>query len=230
MKTIVTHFMLPLLALFGVSSATSIAESPRKGAEALTGTLETLIVANGTVAMDLDVNRLNGLDAGAKSTTQTLRFQAAHDSFLPVLVFNGELRGPTPGSIALTPENSALLPAALNASFNQLVLEKYEAGDRFEVAVRDAQSGFVFFSVEGSTYQYDGASHSFQWNSGRLLITEEFAKEMGRPADAGVAVGTLSMNAAMRMIESRNVVNGAPQSAVLPAAPSSVDGHVEAVS
>jgi hypothetical protein len=228
MKTIVTHLMLPLLALFGVSAATSIAESPKKGAEALTGTLETLIVANGTVAMDLDVNRLNGLDSGAKSTNQTLRFQAAKDSFLPILVFNGELRGPTPGEVALTPENSALLPAALNASFNQLVLERYESGERFEVGVRDAHSGFVFFSVEGSTYQYDAASHSFQLNGGRLVIAEEFAKAMGRPADAGVAVGTLSMNATLRTIETRNVVNGAAQSAVMPAASVAGD-QVEAV-
>ena len=61
-----------------------------------------MIVANGTVAMDLDLSRLNG--AGTESRTETLRFQAAPNSFFPILVLNNELRGPRPGSVALIPE------------------------------------------------------------------------------------------------------------------------------
>ncbi len=126
MKTILTHFMLPVLALFGAASGISLAQDSEKTAETQSGTLETMIVASGTVAMDLNLSRLNG--AGTESKTETLRFQAAPNSFFPILVLNNELRGPKPGSIALIPGSSAVLPAALKASFNQLVLEKTDAG------------------------------------------------------------------------------------------------------
>ena len=218
MKKIIAHFTLPLLALFGLTSGVSVAQNPGNNAE--TGTLETLIVASGTVAMNVDVNRLNGIAGGTKSPSQTLRFQAAPDSFLPVLVFNNELRGPTPGSVVLIPENSALLPAALNASFNQLVLQKFPGGDLYEMALRDAKTGFNFFSIEGSTYQYDAGSRSFQLKDGRLLLSQEFAKTLGRPAEAGAVVGTISMSAVMRTIELQKMVNGTQTSAVLPPTPS----------
>ena len=95
MKKIFTHFMLPTLALLGATSGTSVAQDSQ------TGTLETMIVASGTVDMDLNLSRLNG--SGTESKTETLRFQAEPNSFLPILVFNNELRGPKPGSMALSP-------------------------------------------------------------------------------------------------------------------------------
>ena len=209
MKKILTHFMLPALALFSATSGTSVAQ------EIQTGTLETMIVASGTVAMDLDLSRLNG--AGTESKTETLRFQAAPNSFFPILVLNNELRGPKPGSIALIPESSAVLPAALKAAFNQLVLEKTDAGAPSQIVVRDARTGFVFFNVEGHEYAYDAATRSFQITDGRLLISEGFAKNMGRPADAGTVVGGISIAASMRPIEVSNVANGEVKSAVMPA-------------
>ena len=209
MKTITTHFMLPVLALFCAASSTSRAQ------EIQTGTLETMIVASGTISMDLNLSRLNG--AGTESKTEALRFQAAPNSFFPILVLNNELRGPKPGSIALTPESSAaVLPAALKAAFNQLVLERTDSGQSSEIVVRDARTGFVFFNVEGHEYAYDAAARSFQMTDGRLLISEGFAKNMGRPADAGAVVGGISMTASMRPIEVSNVANGEVKSAVMP--------------
>ena len=46
-----------------------------------------------------------------------MRFDAERDSFFTVLVFNDELRGPLPSSMGLIPQNSAALPAKLNASY-----------------------------------------------------------------------------------------------------------------
>jgi hypothetical protein len=84
--------------------------------------------------------------------------------------------------------------------------------------IRDGKSGFTFFHLEGLRYEYDAASRVLQMTGGRLAITEEFAKSMGRPADAGANVGSVSISTAMRTIEVRNVRNGEDQSAVLPAA------------
>ena len=61
-----SHFTLPLLLLFGVSSGTSQVSEP--GRDAKTGTLEKMMVASGSVAMDLDLNRLNGVAAATKES------------------------------------------------------------------------------------------------------------------------------------------------------------------
>src|SRR4029077_11402031 len=83
--------------------------------------------------------------------------------------------------------------------------------------VRDARTGFTFFNVEGHQYAYDAAARSLQITDGRLLISEGFAKNMGRPADAGTVVGNISIAANMRLIEVSNVANGEVESAALPA-------------
>ena len=200
--------MLPMLALFSATSGISAAQDSQ------TGTLETMIVASGTVDMDLNLSRLNG--SGTESRTETLRFQAEPNSFLPILVFNNELRGPKPGSMALSPGSSAVLPAALKASLNQLVLEKTDASQQFEFVVRDAKTGFTFFNIEGHSFDYNAAAHSLQITDGRLLISDAFAKNMGRPADAGAVVGNISIAANMRPIEVTKVVNGQVESTEMP--------------
>ena len=81
MKKILTHFMLPVVVLFGAISGISLAQVSEKSGQTPAGTLETMIVASGTVAMDLNLSRLNG--SGTESKTETLRFQAAPNSFLP---------------------------------------------------------------------------------------------------------------------------------------------------
>ena len=44
--------------------------------------------------------------------------------------------------------------------------------------------------------------------TGRLLLSEEFAAELGRPSAAGSVVGTLSIDATMRPIEVTQIVDG----------------------
>ena len=122
-KKLFTCLTLPLLLLFCNSSQNSVAGSKQKSPDVQSGTLEKMIVASGSVAMDVDLNRLNGISS-ATAKSETLRFAVAANSFFPVLVFNEVLRGAEPGSIALIAQNSATLPAALSASLNQLVVEK----------------------------------------------------------------------------------------------------------
>src|SRR3954471_591306 len=146
------------------------------------GTLQKMIVENGTVMMDLDLNRLNGI-ASAAPTTVKLQFAVAANSFFSILVFNDLLRGPDHGSMTLVPQNSASdLPVSLSASISQLVLEKLPSGAAFDLAVRDGKTGFVFFNVEGGQYDYNSNGHSLSITGGRLLLSNQFAKALGRPS------------------------------------------------
>jgi hypothetical protein len=218
MKKTLSYFALPLLLLLGNSSGNSAPQSAGKSSDGQTGTLEKMIVASGNVAMDLDLNRLNGtVVTSNESKRETLHFQVGPNSFFTILVFDNALRGPEPGSMGLIPGNGVTLPEALGASLNQLVIEKRSTEEAFELAVRDGKTGFVFFNVEGHLYDFDGAAHSFSVKDGRLLISEEFANKLGRPADAGAVVGAISITTTTYVIESDTLVNGILQSAVLPA-------------
>ena len=215
-KKLFAYLMLPLLLLFCNSSQNSVAGSKQKSPDVQSGTLEKMIVASGSVAMDVDLNRLNGVNS-ATAKRETLRFAVAANSFFPVLVFNDVLRGAEPGSIALIPQNSATLPAALSASLNQLVVEKLPSGEAFDLAVRDGKTGFAFFNIEGHQYDYDAGAQSLRITDGRLLISKEFANALGRPSDAGRVVGKISIGAAMQPIEITHLVNGEPQFVMMPA-------------
>src|SRR5262249_17604212 len=131
---------------------------------------------------------------------------------------NGQLRGPEAGSIALVPQGRAnpLLPAVLAASLKQLVVEKLSPGAAFDLAVRDVRTGLRFFNVEGHQYDYDAKTQSLNIQGGRLLISDEFAKTLGRPSDAGANVGRISIGAAMQPIEVTQLVSGEPKSVVMP--------------
>ena len=89
---------------------------------------------------------------------------------------------------------------------------------QFEFVIRDAKTGFTFFNIEGHSYDYNAAAHSLQITDGRLLVSDGFAKNMGRPADAGAVVGKISIAANMRPIEIKKVVNGEVESAEMPGA------------
>src|SRR5207248_43741 len=69
---------------------------------------------------------------------------------------------------------------------------------------------------EGNLYDYDAAAHLLRITDGRLLISEEFANKLGRPADAGAMVGEISLVATLYPIEITTLVNGAAQSSILP--------------
>ena len=216
-RKILSYFTLPLLLLLSNSSGNSAPSSPGKSPGGETGTLEKMIVANGDVAMDLDLNRLNGSDSGTNEPKlDTLRFQVGPNSFFTVLVFNDALRSPDAGSMGLIPGNTATLPAPLQASLHQLVIEKLASDAPFDLTVRDGKTGFVFFNIEGNLYEYDAAARLLRIKEGKLLISPEFASSLGRPADAGMTVGKISITTNMYAIEVTTLVNGAVKSDILP--------------
>ena len=152
-KNLITYLMLPLLLLFCNSSQNSVAGSKQEGPDGQTGTLQKMIVAEGSVTMDVDLNRLNGISS-ATGKPETLHFAVAANSFFAVLVFNDVLRGAQQGgALALVPQNTATLPAALSASLNQLVVEKLRSDEAFDLAVRDGKTGFVYFNVDRPSIQ-----------------------------------------------------------------------------
>lgn len=216
LKTILIA-LLPLLVLFSNGSDFSSTVLSQKGPQNNSGTLEKMIAASGTIEMNLDMNRLNGKSAGAKfSGSSQLRFNSQENSFFTTIVFNDELRAILPSSMPIIPENSALVPKALNASYQQLVIESMPFGGPFELTVRDGKTGFTFFNIEGQELNYDPNGRLLSIKGGRLLVSEEFAGELGRPSAAGSIVGTISINATMRAIEVSQVVDGEVASNTLP--------------
>src|SRR5215468_8797055 len=169
-KILLTGFAL-LAALFFANASGNNATQPQQHAsEALTGTLQKMIVENASVTMQLDLNGLNGSNS-LVTRPVTLHFAAAPNSFFPVLVFNDLLRGLQPGSMALALQNSssamvnvpgyAHLPAALRSSLERLAVEELPSGQGFDLAVRDSNTGFTFFNIEGHEYNYEAAARSF---------------------------------------------------------------------
>ena len=226
LKTILVA-LLSLNVLFSNGSGNLLTGLKQNRPEGNTGTLEKMIVANGSVAMNLNLNRLKGSGSGAKeSLPSVLRFNVERDSFFTVMVFNNELRGTLPGSMGLIPQNSAPLPAKLNSSYQQLVVEKTSWGEPFELVVRDGKTGFIFFNIEGHEYVYDLNQRSLGVQTGRLLMSNEFAAELGRPSEAGSVIGQISINANMRPIEITQVLDGEVIADVLPAAGSPQPGTV----
>src|SRR5207302_11276394 len=145
-KLTLTGFVLPLFVLFASPEARSHSPAIHKSpdTQGQTGTLQKMIIENGSVTMDLDLNRLNGISA-ASGKLEQMRFLVAANSFFPILVFNDLLRGFEPGSMALVPQNIPTVPTALSASLKQLVIEKLPSGQGSGLAVRDSNSGFTFF-------------------------------------------------------------------------------------
>ena len=236
---------LPSLALLAITVATPLrgvsaqpasqtAHSPQRAGSAVatapeSGTLQKMIVENGSVTMDLDLNAFDG-SGSLVARPVTLQFVIGANSFFPILVFNDLLRGPEPGSMALVPVEAAVsaagpsvsqatrLPLQLGASLKQLVVEKLPSDQGYDLFVRDANTRFTFFNVAGGAYNYDASAQSLSITNGRLLVSKEFANALGRPLDAGAVVGKISVGAAMQPIEiNRLDENGNIKSASLPA-------------
>src|SRR6266481_1543906 len=164
-KSALIGFFLPLLLLFtsfearsrnsainnGPNSQLQLASLPGREAfpssldESGSGTLQKMIVENGTVTMELDLNRVNGIRSAGQGAVR-VQFAVAAKSFFSILVFNDLLRGPEQGSMALIPQQSIVLPSLLGASINQLIVEKLPSGQQFDLAVRDAKTSFTFFN------------------------------------------------------------------------------------
>jgi hypothetical protein len=232
LKRIFTVFVLPLLLLFSPPATGWSNSRKNSSSQGQTGTLQKMIVENGNVTMQLDLNGLNGSSSSLVARPVTLQFAAAASSFLPILIFNDLLRGLEPGSIPLIPleESSAFvqaaagrsgagyssLPGPLRASVKRLTLEKLPSGQGSDLAVRDSNTGFTFFNIEGHQYNYDAGAQSLTITGGRLLLSRQFANAIGVPSDAGSAVGTISIGAVMRPIQITQIANGRTTSAVMP--------------
>ena len=120
-------FCLLIGVAFGLSAqAASTDLEGMMGPDGESGTFEKMIVANGNITMDIDLNRLNGVGSTARNAT--LSFSAVQDTFFAILVLNGELRGPVPSSMEIMPRNNAALPASLKASYRQLIIESLAWG------------------------------------------------------------------------------------------------------
>src|SRR5258708_29863767 len=244
-KTLIS-FALPVILLLSNESGNQAAQSAtatatnaqlkqntpegqpgRRGLdEGGTGTLQKMIVESGSVTMELDLNGLNG-SSSLVARPVTLHFAVAADSFFPVLVFNDLLRGPEPGSMALVPQKSVagIGDAGVNApgysrllgtSLNQFAVEKLPSGEGADLAVRDSNTGFTFFNIDGHQYDYNPAAQSLAITNGKLLISKELANAMGRRADAGAIAGTISIGAVMQPIEIDQLLNGETKSMALP--------------
>src|SRR5262245_14628483 len=220
-KTLIA-LALPLVSLLAIGAGNYTVRATQKNSNAQTGTLQKMIVENGSVTMDIDLDALNAQSFPGSLTARPVKLQFAvgANSFFPILVFNDRLRAAEPGSIALTPAEvnapaHSNLPAALGASLKQLVVEKLPSGQTFDLAVRDGNTGRTFFNVEGGDYNYDAKAQSLSVTGGRLLISKDFANALGRPWNAGEVVGKISVGAAMQPIEVNRLVNGKPKSASL---------------
>ena len=228
--------LLPLLMYFspGTENSSAVAEQNNQDQNVVVataqddsnGTLEKMIAASGSVSIDLDIAAINGSGSGKDSELTTLRFEAERDSFFTTLVFNGELRSPLPGSMGLIPQDSASLPARLSDSYNQLVVENLSWGGQYDLAVRDAKSGFTFFNIEGQQFSYDAKGHTLSVVGGTLRLSDEFAVALGRPADAGSVVGKIAINATMRPIEVIEYADGEVKSDVMPRSANPLVGTV----
>ena len=223
LRRVLGAFVFPLVLLFSPPAIGSSNSRRSQNSEGQTGTLQKMIVENGTVGMDLDMDRLTG-DGSLAARVEHLRFDVAANSFFTILVFNDLLRGPEQGTMALVPQYSSVLPSVLSASINQLAVEKLPSGERFDLAVRDAKTGFTFFNIEGHQYDYDAKGQLLTVQGGRLLISKQFADALGRRADAGTPVGRISIGAAMQPIEINHFVNGELKSLVMPPLRGAVSG------
>ena len=199
--------LLSFNMLFGSDSDKLIPEKNQNAPKAETGTMEKMIVANGSVAMNLDLNRLNG-SRSRVSRSSELQFDVERNSFFTLIVFNGELRGALPSSMRIIPETSAALPSKLEASYQNLVLENTMPGEQYGLVIRDGQTGFVFFNVEGYEFNYNAFGRMLNVQAGRILISNEFAAALGRASEAGTIVGELNVSANLRTIEVAEIVNG----------------------
>ena len=214
MLKVILIISVPMFVLFGLSADQLFISIFQKAPTSNAGTLEKLIVSDGSVSMDLNLDRLSGL-AGAKTTT--LNFAAERNSFFTVIVYNGELRGPTPGSMRLISRSGSDFSGRLGSAYRDLVIESRPWGSDHELVVYDAKSGFVFFDIEGQSFDYASTSRTLSVQNGRLLISKEYAKELGRPKDEGVIVGQISITVSMRPIEITEISDGEVKSDVLPA-------------
>jgi hypothetical protein len=186
LKTIlVTSLILVGLLVYGTSRSASEKKPVRN---ANNGILEKMIVANGTVTMDLDLARLGGSSTkGATSTS--IKFDVEENTFFSIIVFNDELRGPIPSSMPLKLKEAGNLPARMSGAYERLSLDSLPFGGPYELVIRDGGTGMILFGIEGIEYNFDPASDVLEARRARLVMSPEHAEHVNRGKDAGKIVG-----------------------------------------
>ena len=108
------------------------------------------------------------------------------------------------------------LPLQLGASFKQLTIEKLSSSEQFDLAVRDAKTGFTFFNILGQQDHYDAAAQLLTVSGGKLAMSHDFANALRRPSEAGAVVGEISVGAAMQPVEIKELANGELKGVTMP--------------
>lgn len=220
---------LPLLGfcLLAVVAWTTLPQGAVAGPKGETGILEKLVAADGSVAIDLNVNQLNGKASKSRKGAQnTLRFDVAPGAFFTSIAFNDEFRGNLPGTLKLVAKNSVSLPAKLSASHDNLVVETLPWGGQYEMVIRDGKTGFTFFNIVGHEYDYVASERRLTIRGGGLLLSDEFASELGRPGDTKTVVGTINIETTQEPIEVTHIVEGETQDTSLPPTQNPEAGNV----
>ena len=111
-KITLTGFALLSVLFFGNSSENYAVQPKQNASDGSTGTLQKMIVENGSVTLNVDLNGLNGSNA-LVTRPAALQFAAATNSFFSILVFNDQLRGRRVGLDRAGPAGPAGFPAPL---------------------------------------------------------------------------------------------------------------------
>src|SRR5262249_10571558 len=90
----------------------------------------------------------------------------------------------------------------------QLIVERTAQEGVFDFVIRDGKTGFIFFNIEGGDYTYDSAARLLKIDEGNLAVSEEFARKLGRPAQAPAVVGKIAITATVDSIEVNKYKNG----------------------
>ncbi len=209
------RFALPILGVFAsLGVAWAVFVQPTEAGRDTTVLLEKMVVTDGTVVMNLD---LGSAAAKVRPQTAQLRFNVAPDGFFTAMVANDEFRAMLPGSMPLGLQEAGTVPTRLQNSLGQLAVVAPEVLDStgFGLVVRDASTGFPFFNLDRIEYAYTASARSIAITDARVLLSNEFAQELGRPALTDVGSVSISLN--MRPIEITTMVNGEVASSEMPA-------------
>src|SRR5215831_15474727 len=186
----VTYFALSLFLLLSNGSGDPVSQLGGSTNQQV-ATLERMIVATGDVQMDLNLDSLKRVQGETKSVRlEPYRFEVSPNSFFTIRIVNDAFRGLEPGSMGLTWDYAKILPPPLNASSNQLLIEKISSNERFSFFVRDGQTGVHFFNIEATLTDYDAAARVLSIK-GKLFLSDKLATSLGRPADADTLVGEI---------------------------------------
>ncbi len=214
MTKLILLAILPSLYFF--SSFTGGGDlSPESQPPPTTSSYEKLAASSGTISVTVDTAVLNGSGVDQPIPTTSV-FRAGTDSFFTAIATDEEFRGLLPSSLPLINDANAALPGRLGRSAGQLIVDSSAFGSHYGLVIRDAKTGFAFFNVEGYEFVYQPVGRFLSIKGGRLLLSEEYAKELGR-TDAGRVVGELSLDLSMRVIEVTKVADGEVVSESLPA-------------